>query len=289
MIFTPLTLPSPAKINLCLHITGKRADGYHNLQTLFQILDFGDQLTIQANDSGQITIEPELPDVPLQSNLIYKAALLLRDKAFSDQRLVEDKPGASILIDKQLPMGGGLGGGSSNAATCLLGLNHLWQLNYDLETLANLGLSLGADVPVFIKGQTAWGEGVGEKLQAVELEDKWYVVLTPACSISTAEIFSHNCLTRDTPIITVAAFLEQGGHNDCQPVVESLYPEVKEAIDWLSGFSPAQLTGTGASLFASFSSEKEAYKVLGMAPETLRGFVAKSANQSPLHRALLFK
>lgn len=284
-----LTLPSPAKINLCLHITGRRPDGYHNLQTLFQLLDFGDEITLQRTHSGTITVETDLAGVHQEDNLVYKAAILLRQKAIEDRKPETSDLGATIAIDKLLPMGGGLGGGSSNAATTLVGLNKLWNLNYDLEALAKLGLSLGADVPVFVRGQTAWGEGIGESLQPIDLEEKWYLVVTPPCSISTVEIFTNKSLTRDTPIITVAAFLEQGGHNDCQAVVEKLYPEVRNALEWLSQYSPARMTGTGASIFASFPDAESAQNALDNAPKNLRGFVAKGVNQSPLNRALLFK
>ncbi|WP_439134357.1 4-(cytidine 5'-diphospho)-2-C-methyl-D-erythritol kinase [Pseudomaricurvus sp.] len=275
-----LTLPSPAKLNLFLHITGQREDGYHTLQTLFQLLDFGDELSFQSRDDGIITLQPGIPDVAAEDNLIVKAARIL-------QQLKPNTPlGANIQLTKRLPMGGGIGGGSSNAATTLLALNTLWNLELDIDTLAQLGRQLGADVPVFVRGKTAWAEGVGEQLQAVEMPQDWFLVLTPNCHVSTAEIFSHKDLTRDTSNITVAAFLEQGGHNDCQPLVLTLYPEVKKALDWLSQYGDAKMTGTGACVFAPFDNKASAEAVLAKAPDTLQGFVARGVNQSQVHQLL---
>ncbi|GAA5316397.1 MAG: 4-(cytidine 5'-diphospho)-2-C-methyl-D-erythritol kinase [Candidatus Pelagadaptatus aseana] len=274
-----LTLSAPAKLNLFLHITGRRADGYHNLQTLFQLLDHGDQLTFCCTDTPDITLSPDIEGVAAEDNLIVRAARLL-------QRHSQTKLGAHIELDKQLPMGGGIGGGSSDAATTLLALNALWQLNLPLPVLAELGASLGADVPVFIHGQTAWAEGIGEQLTPVELPEKYYLVLTPDCHVSTVEIFSHKDLTRDTSAITVAAFLEQGGQNDCQPLVKKLYPEVAKALNWLVKFAPAKMTGTGACVFAEFESREQAEAILEQAPEDLKGFVAKGVNLSPAHQQL---
>ena len=274
-----LTLPAPAKLNLFLHITGRRDDGYHNLQTLFQLLDGGDQLSFDLRDDGEILLTPAIPGVAHEDNLIVKAARALQTK--TGTRL-----GADIQLQKQLPMGGGIGGGSSNAATTLLGLNRLWQTEQTIDELAALGAQLGADVPVFVRGNTAWAEGVGEQLQAIEMPEKWYLVVTPNCHVSTAEIFSHKDLTRDTSNITVAAFLEQGGRNDCQPLVKKLYPEVDNAISWLSKFGPAKMTGTGASVFAPFDDKASAEAVLAKAPATLTGFVARGVNQSQVHQLL---
>ena len=183
-------------------------------------------------------------------------------------------------------MGGGIAGGSSNAATALLGLNHLWDTGMNIESLAQIGRELGADVPVFIRGQTAWAEGVGEQLSAIDTPSRWYLVIAPNCHVSTKLIFSHKDLTRDSLPITVAAFLERGGRNDCQNLVESLYPQVRIAVEWLSQFSHAQMTGTGACVFASFHSKEAAEAVLAKRPEQLKGFVAKGVSQSPLHRHL---
>ncbi|TNE77995.1 MAG: 4-(cytidine 5'-diphospho)-2-C-methyl-D-erythritol kinase [Gammaproteobacteria bacterium] len=270
-----LSLPAPAKLNLFLHITGRRADGYHNLQTLFQLLDVGDQLDFELDHSGTITLSPELDDVPAQDNLIYRAAILLQQTTGCTQ-------GAHIHLHKRLPMGGGLGGGSSDAATALLGLNHLWQLQLPQSRLMALGQQLGADVPLFVFGHSAWAEGIGEQLSAVDTAPDWYLVLAPDVQVSTAKIFAHEGLTRNTHPIKIRAFLEQGGRNDCQTVVEALYPQVKKARLWLAKFAEARLTGTGACLFARFASEADARSVLEQMPAPWQGFVAQGVNQSPL-------
>lgn len=274
-----LTLPSPCKLNLFLHINGRLPNGYHQLQTVFQLLDYGDTLHFEQAATDAITLSPEISGVKFEDNLIIKAAKLLKATTGTTQ-------GALIKLDKRLPMGGGIGGGSSNAATTLVGLNHLWQTGLSIEGLAEIGLQLGADVPVFVKGQSAWAEGVGEALSPIDLPERWYVVIRPDVHISTAEIFSQKKLTRDTPIIKVAAFLEGGGRNDCQNIVLQHYPQVKEAVDWLNQCSEARLTGTGSCIFASFANEGEAKRVLASRPEHLEGFVAKGVNRSPLHLAL---
>lgn len=276
-----LTLPSPAKLNLFLHITGRRADGYHTLQTLFQLLDFGDELSFRRRHDSLITLQPAIPGVAHEDNLIVRAARILQQQQPDRADL-----GVDIQLSKRLPMGGGIGGGSSNAATTLLALNQLWQLQLDLDQLAQLGRQLGADVPVFVRGRTAWAQGIGEQLQAVDMPEHWFVVLAPQCHVSTAEIFSHKDLTRDTQNITLAAVLEQGGQNDCQPLVMNLYPEVKNALDWLSQYGAARMTGTGACVFAPFDSKASAEAVLDQAPDTLPGFVARGVNQSPVHKLL---
>ncbi|MFC4259464.1 4-(cytidine 5'-diphospho)-2-C-methyl-D-erythritol kinase [Marinobacter lacisalsi] len=279
---TEITLPSPAKLNLFLHITGRRADGYHELQTLFQFLDYGDTLTFRLRDDGLISLQPELPGVPNGQNLIIRAAERL-------QAATGTSLGADITLDKQLPMGGGLGGGSSNAATTLLGLNHLWQTALTEERLAELGLALGADVPVFVRGRAALGEGVGEKLTPATPPEDWFVVLKPEVEISTADIFSNPGLTRNTPRITIAPAFEgdaSGYRNDCEDVVKQLYPEVKSSLDWLSRFGPARLTGTGACIFGRFPSEAEARSVWAEKPTGITGFVARGVNRSPLHKKL---
>ncbi|MBC7201613.1 MAG: 4-(cytidine 5'-diphospho)-2-C-methyl-D-erythritol kinase [Pseudomonas balearica] len=276
---TPLTLPAPAKLNLMLHVLGRREDGYHELQTLFQFLDHGDELTFARREDGQIRLLSDLPGVDHESNLIVRAALLLQQQG-------DDVPGADITLVKRLPMGGGIGGGSSDAATTLLGLNRLWNLGLDLDRLAQLGLSLGADVPVFVRGHAAFAEGVGERLQPVELPEPWYLVAVPQVSVSTAEIFSDPELTRNTPPITVRSLLAGGGHNDCQPVVEKRYPQVRNALSVLNKFVPARMTGTGACVFGSFPNEGEADKVRRQLPATLPSFVARGSNVSMLHRML---
>lgn len=290
---TSLTLPSPAKLNLFLHITGRRADGYHNLQTVFQLLDYGDDLHFTPRSDDQILLHHHLADVPTEHNLIIKAAKLLKQylqKGGASLQTPTDLTrfihGVDITLDKRLPMGGGLGGGSSNAATTLLALNHLWKAQLPIETLATLGLRLGADVPVFVHGFSAWAEGIGEDLQAIELPEPWYLVIKPNCHVATAEIFSNQELTRDTAAITVAAFFEQGGHNDCESVVCQHYPEVKKALKWLNNHENAQLTGTGACVFARFATRSQAEAVRNNTPTEWECFIAKGINQSPLHHRL---
>ena len=274
-----LTLPAPAKLNLFLHITGRRADGYHDLQTLFQFLDYADELSFALREDGEIRLHSQLRDVAHDSNLIVKAARQLQHA--SGCRL-----GADIWLDKHLPMGGGLGGGSSDAATTLLGLNHLWQLGWDKDRLAILGLSLGADVPVFVHGHAAFAEGVGEKLTAVELDEPWFLVAIPQVTVSTAEVFSDPELTRDTPANKLRSLLEGGGRNDCQPVVQKRYKEVDNALILLNKFVPTRLTGTGACVFGSFPNEDDADKVARQLPATLPSFIAQGRNVSMLHRKL---
>lgn len=275
-----LTLPAPAKLNLMLHITGRRADGYHNLQTVFQLLDRGDSLSFTARSDGEITLSPAIAGVPFADNLIVRAAKIL-------QQYSGCASGADIELDKKLPMGGGIGGGSSNAATTLVGLNHLWGCGLSVDELAELGRQLGADVPVFVRGHSAWAEGVGEHLHPLQLPEKWFLVLTPHCHVSTAEIFCDKRLTRDTSIIKVAAFFEGDSQNDCQPLVRKLYPEVDFALTWLDQYGTSRMTGTGASVFAAFDSEASAQAVLEKIPNELSGFVAKGVNISPLQQQLI--
>lgn len=271
-----LELLSPAKLNLFLHITGRRADGYHNLQTLFQLLDYGDTLVFKTNHSGQIRISGDKLDLAPEQNLITRAAKLLQ----------RDDLGVDIEVSKRIPTGGGLGGGSSNAASTLLALNHLWHCGYSNSALQQLGNSLGADVPVFVAGHSAWAEGTGELLQRVELPQLWYLVVHPGCHISTAKIFSEERLTRDSLPITMAAFFQGASRNDCQDLVIANYPAVAEAIDWLTKFGEPRLTGTGACVFASFDSEGEALAVLQQLPVQWAGFVARGVKQSPVLSAL---
>jgi 4-diphosphocytidyl-2-C-methyl-D-erythritol kinase len=275
---TSLTLLSPAKLNLFLHITGRRADGYHNLQTLFQLLDYGDELSFSLREDGLVTLEPGIAGVEFEHNLIIRAARLL-------EPYKNTPSGIDITLLKRLPMGGGIGGGSSNAATTLVALNHLWQCNLNQAELQACGLKLGADVPVFINARTAWAEGVGDVLQPIEMPTKWFLVVQPDCHVSTASIFSHKDLTRNTPAIKVAAFLERGGQNDCETLVRRLYPQVDEALNWLAKFDcHAQMTGTGACIFASFESAEKAHSVQAQLPRHLPGFVAKGINQSPIYK-----
>jgi len=279
----PMTLPAPAKLNLFLHINGRREDGYHELQTLFQLLDFGDELTLTARRDGVIRCLPSLPGVADQDNLIVRAARLLREHAGHPAL------GADLTLVKRLPMGGGVGGGSSDAATVLVGLNHAWNLRLTVDQLAALGLQLGADVPVFVRGRTAWGEGIGETLTPVETPEDWFVVLKPNCAIETAKVFADEGLTRDTPRKTIApAFEGDAGswRNDCEHVVRKRYPEVAEALDWLAQFGTARLTGTGACIFGRFPTESQAQEVWIRKPTGINGFVAKGVNVSPLHQKL---
>lgn len=275
-----LSILSSAKLNLFLHITGRRPDGYHNLQTLFQLLNYGDSLEFTPNNDGRISLTPEIPGVPFEQNLIIKAVRALEPfklRAF----------GVDIQLIKRLPMGGGIGGGSSNAATTLVALNHLWNCKLSKEQLQTIGLKLGADVPVFVNAQTAWAEGVGERLLPLEMPQKWFLVVKPNCHVSTAEVFSHKDLTRDTSAIKVAAFLERGGKNDCQALVKTLYPPVNEALTWLQKFDRnAMMTGTGACVFASFESAETAQQVQAQLPKHLPSFVAQGINQSPLYKLL---
>ncbi len=278
-----LTLPSPAKLNLFLHINGRRADGYHELQTLFQFLDYGDDLSFELRGDGQMVLSPSIPGVPDEDNLIIRAARLLAEHS------AHPVPGVNITLNKRLPMGGGLGGGSSNAATVLLALNHLWRLNLDTDTLARLGLQLGADVPVFVRGTAAWAEGVGEVLTPAQPPEDWFVVLKPGCDINTGKIFSQEGLTRDTPRIKIAPAFEGDAsryRNDCEDVVCRLYPEVRKSLDWLSQFGPARLTGTGACIFGRFPTESAARIIWESKPSGIKGFVAKGVNLSPLHKKL---
>lgn len=274
-----LILPAPAKLNLMLHILGRRPDGYHELQTLFQFLDHGDELGFSLREDGEIHLRTEVPGVPHDSNLIVRAARSLQQA--SGTRL-----GADIWLDKRLPMGGGIGGGSSDAATTLLGLDHLWQTHLGEEHLAELGLALGADVPVFVRGRAAFAEGVGERLQPVTLEEPWFLVAVPQVFVSTAEVFTDPELTRNSAPINLRSLLEGGSRNDCQPVVEKRYPEVRNALMWLNKFTSARLTGTGACVFGSFPNRDDADKVARQLPATLPSFVAKGSNISMLHRRL---
>lgn len=277
---TWLDVPAPAKLNLMLHITGRRPDGYHNLQTVFQFLEYGDTLSFHVREDDQLTLEPAVDGVPFEDNLIVRAARMLQQKSGK-------KTGADIRLKKILPMGGGLGGGSSDAATTLLALNNLWQLNLSVDELATMGLKLGADVPVFVRGTAAFAEGVGEILTPMpELEERWFVVVCPQVHVNTAKIFSHEGLTRNTPPINIRTALRQGGRNDCQQIVTMLYPEIGKALNLLNKFSHAKMTGTGACIFSSFGSETEAISVSEQLPAEYVAFVAKGANQSPAHKVL---
>ncbi len=271
-----LSCPAPAKLNLFLHVVGRRADGYHLLQTMFRFIDFSDTLRFTLREDGEVRRVTELAGVPEERDLCVRAARLLQAETGCRQ-------GVDIEVDKRIPMGGGLGGGSSDAATTLLALNRLWGLGLGRERLMQLGLSLGADVPVFVFGENAFAEGIGEKLQAYQLPDVWYVVLFPPVQVPTAEIFSHPELTRDTFSITIRGLSKGDLHNDLQPVACKLYPEVAQHLAWLEQFAPAMMTGSGACVFSEFASEAEAWEVLAKLPREMHGIVARGLPRHPLH------
>lgn len=269
---------APAKLNLFLHINGRREDGYHELETLFTFLNYGDRLTFTLTDTTDIDVTGDTADIPLQNNLIYKAAVLL-------QKHTNLYLGAKINLIKRLPMGGGVGGGSSDAASTLLGLNKLWNTALSLDELAVLGLQLGADVPVFIRGQSAIAHGVGEKLEYVTLAQKWYCVVFPNQHISTASVFTHPELKRDTPKL-LRHWKTHNLSNDCEPLVKKLCPEVEKTLQWLLKYAPSKMTGTGSCCFVEFATQVQAQNVLADLPPTWQGFVASSANISPAHTEL---
>jgi 4-diphosphocytidyl-2-C-methyl-D-erythritol kinase len=275
--------PAPAKLNLFLHVTGRRPDGYHELQTLFQLIDLSDTVSLSVTDDGRIERPAGPAGVDPDSDLTVRAARAL-------QAATGCRAGASIRIAKRIPMGGGLGGGSSDAATVLLALNHLWGCGLPVDELARLGLPLGADVPVFVRGSSAWAEGVGEQLVPVELPERWYVVIHPGVAVPTRDVFQSPELTRNTPVITIRAFFgpegSSGSRNDCEPVVRARYPEVADALSWLGNFAPPRLTGTGSCIFAAFGSAIDAERVAARAPDRWRAFVARGLNVSPVHALL---
>ena len=276
--------PAPAKLNLFLHVTGRRPDGYHELQTLFQLIDLSDTVSIRVTGDGRIERPAGPVGVDPDADLTVRAAKAL-------QAATGCRAGASLRITKRIPMGGGLGGGSSDAATVLLALNHLWRCGLSIDELARIGLPLGADVPVFIRGSSAWAEGVGERLEPVELPERWYVVVHPGVAVPTRDVFQSPELTRNSPIITIRAFFEPGGssgsRNDCEPVVRARYPEVADALSWLGKFAPARLTGTGSCIFASFASAIDAERVAARVPDRWRAFVARGLNVSPVRARVL--
>ncbi|MGH8200854.1 MAG: 4-(cytidine 5'-diphospho)-2-C-methyl-D-erythritol kinase [Steroidobacteraceae bacterium] len=272
--------PAPAKLNLFLHVIGRRIDGYHELQTVFQLVDLCDTVALAVRDDGAIERLEGPAEVPPESDLVVRAARALQ--AASGTGL-----GATLRVRKRIPMGGGLGGGSSDAATTLLALNVLWGCRLGIEELARLGLPLGADVPVFIRGFSAWAEGVGERLTPLPLPDRWYVIIHPGVGVSTRDVFQSAELTRKSPLITIRAFFEAGGRNDCEPVVRARVPEVAAALDWLSRYAPARLTGTGSCIFASCATAIEAERIAARVPDEWTSFVARGLNVSPAHRSLM--
>jgi 4-diphosphocytidyl-2-C-methyl-D-erythritol kinase len=278
--------PAPAKLNLFLHITGRRPDGYHDLQTIFQLIELCDRIGLAVRSDGRITRSAGMADVEPDQDLAVRAARAL-------QRHTGVGLGADIQVIKHIPAGGGLGGGSSDAASVLLALNALWRCDLSLEQLAQLGMGLGADVPVFVYGNSAWGEGRGEQLTALELPPRWFLVLHPGIGVSTAEIFQAPELTRNSTILTIRAFSESHAVNVFEPVVCARRPEVAEALDWLRGQIDAhgaplaaRMTGTGACVFASFERAEDAERVAARVPDRWNSFVARGLNRSPLHAML---
>jgi len=279
--------PAPAKLNLCLHVTGRRADGYHELQTVFQIIDLIDELAFEPAPRGIIErcddalAKPgALAQIPSADDLCVRAARALEAAVLARGGRVP--AGARIRLRKRIPVGGGLGGGSSDAATTLLVLNAQWGCGLTVDELATIGVKLGADVPVFLRGISALGEGVGERLTPLELPEKWFLVIHPGVSVPTAAVFQAPELTRNSPILTITALLASGGRNDCEPVVRKRYPEVADAIDWLARFAPARLTGTGSCLFASFDSAAAAERVAARVPDCWRAWVVRGVSRSPV-------
>ena len=271
--------PAPAKLNLFLHVTGRRSDGYHDLQTLFQLIDLADDIHIQLRSDGVIE-RPIGPDgVAAEADLVVKAARAL-------QAATATSLGANLSVTKRIPMGGGLGGGSSDAATVLVALNQMWKCGLNENDLAAIGVKLGADVPVFVRGRSAWAEGRGERLTPLELPETWFALVHPQVHVPTATVFQAPELTRNSPPITMGGFLQSGGRNDFEPVVRARYPQVAHALDWLGHMAPARLTGTGSCIFAPCASLNEAQDIVTRVPAPWRGMVARGMNVSPLLKKL---
>lgn len=281
-----LSLPAPAKINLLLHITGQRRDGYHELQTLFQFLDLADELSLTLRDDGEVLLESALEGVTRDKNLVWKAAQALLPYRSDPQQ------GVSLKLTKRLPLGGGLGAGSSDAASTLLGLNHLWQLNLSLDDLAAIGLRLGADVPVFVRGTTAWAEGVGEQLEAMTLSPSDYLLVHPGCHSCTKTLFSHPQLPRSTARISQAQALDYLGSNDFSDLAKALYPAIGQCFDWLEarGYQP-WLTGSGACVLIRLPDPKQGQQLLQQLPASwgagpVQAWLVQSRQTSPAHQVL---
>jgi len=283
--------PAPAKLNLMLHITGQREDGYHELQTVFQFIDFSDEMRFELRDDDKIVRHCENFDVPESEDISIRAAELLRKEFLSKKPSTQNHFGVDVFLEKKIPMGAGLGGGSSDAATTLVALNELWMMGFSVDELANMGLSLGADVPVFVRGFAAFAEGIGEKLSPVSPDENWYFVLIPPVHVSTKEVFCNPQLTRDCSAIKLCDLSRHEWRNVCTPVVVESYPMVSQAIDIISIYSKACMSGTGASVFARFDTKVQADEVLqkikeNPISESWFSFVAKGLNQSPLHRCV---
>lgn len=273
---SPASFPAPGKLNLMLRVVGRRADGYHLLQTVLRLIDYGDALRLRVREDGVISRVNEIDGIPAAADLAVRAALLLR-------RETGTRLGADITIEKRLPLGGGLGGGSSDAATVLLALNHLWETGLPRSRLLALGLELGADVPFFVQGENALAEGIGERLQPLALPPAWYLVLTPPVAVPTARIFAHPELKRDSKPIKMQRFSVERAGNDLEPVVCREYPAVAKHLEWLRQAAPAWVTGSGACVFAAFDTEGGAREVWARAPAGMRGFIARGLARHPLH------
>ena len=267
--------PAPAKINLFLHVVGRRADGYHLLQTVFRFLDFGDTLRCEPRNDDRIVLATPLPRVAPETDLTVRAATALRAATGA-------AAGVTLHLEKRLPMGGGLGGGSSDAATTLLALNRLWRTALTSPQLQQIGLALGADVPIFVHGRSAFAEGVGERFADLRLAPAWYLVLVPAVAVPTPEIFRSAQLRRDTPAIAAADWRPGFGHNDLEPVACALYPEVARHLDWLRGYGDARMSGSGACCFVEFAGEAAARAAFAALPADMRGFVAAGMDRHPI-------
>lgn len=271
--------PAPAKLNLFLHVLGRRADGYHELQTAYQLIDLVDNLSFETRDDGEIRRLEGAPSVPPQTDLTVRAALALQAAANS-------RRGVDIRIRKRIPIQGGLGGGSSDAATTLVALNEIWDLHWPVGRLASMGRELGADLPLFIHGHSAWGEGIGERLTPMDLPPRYFAVIFPGVGVCTAEVFQAIELTRNSPSLTIRGFLQAGGRNDCAPVATGRYPEVARALSWLARRGDARLTGTGSCVFAGFADRAQAEAALSDLPGAWAGFVAEGLDRSPLQERL---
>lgn len=271
--------PAPAKLNLFLHVVGRRADGYHLLQSAFRLIDLCDWISVAPRDDGRIVRASELPGVPAAADLVVRAAMLLREHAGAAGA------GATIAVEKNIPMGAGLGGGSSDAATTLMALNGLWALHVPADELSALGLRLGADVPFFLQGANAWVEGVGEVLAPLALPSAWYVVIWPGVAVPTREIFAAPELTRDSKTIKITSFFTGLGHNDLEPVVCSRFPQVVHALDWLRAYGDARMSGSGSSVFAAVADEAQARSIAEKVPAGWRGFAVRGLDRHPFHPA----
>ena len=271
--------PAPAKLNLFLHVVGRRNDGYHLLQSVFTLVDLSDRLHFRISDEGGVRRVNDIPGIAPENDLVVRAALLLKEASGTAR-------GADIEIEKQIPVGGGLGGGSSDAATTLLALNHLWKTGFDREALAEIGAGLGADVPFFIFGRSAWAEGIGDRLRAVEIPPRWYAILVPPVQVPTAVAYAAPELTRNTEPLKIEDFSAQSPgvefHNDLEPVVAARFPEVREHLAWLRKHGDARMTGSGSCVFAAFDDRESAKRVIDALPGSMRGFVAQGLRHHPL-------